>query len=101
MDDQAVKSGSAQHNRQNGHKHHHDDAQSHRNLPTASECGFARKPPGDVGRQQTGNGKEYEKKPNHINPCGFYLSVILFSVVSRTAHTLIIKLKTPIDTGVF
>jgi hypothetical protein len=101
MDRWVVNSGSTQHDRQNGHKYRYDDAQSGRNLPPAPERCFTRKAPGNVGCQQTGNAKKYEKKQNHINFCGINLSVILFSVIIRTAHTLIIKLKTPIGTGVF
>jgi hypothetical protein len=72
MDTQVVKSGSAEHNRQNGHKKRNDDPQCNRNLPAAPEGGFAEKPPADVSCQQTGNGKKYEKKQNHANPYGIY-----------------------------
>jgi hypothetical protein len=101
MDDWIVKSGPAQYDRQNGHKHRNNDAQSHRNLPPAPECRFAIKPPGDVHCQQTGKSKKYEKKYNHAHPYGIYLSGTLFSIANRNDYTLSIKFKTPIGTGPF
>jgi hypothetical protein len=92
MDTQVVKSGSAEHNRQNGHKKRNDDPQCNRNLPAAPEGGFAEKPPADVSCQQTGNGKKYEKKQNHANPYGIYSSVTRFSIVNLTDDILIIHL---------
>jgi hypothetical protein len=101
MDDWVVQSGSAQHDCQNGHKYHNDDARSHRELPPTLECRFAAKPPGDVRCQQTGNDKKYEKKQNHIHPYGKYQSETLFPIVDRTDYTLSIKFQTPIGSGGF
>jgi hypothetical protein len=75
MEAQVVESGSVQHNRQNGCKHRHNDPQCNQNLPAAPEGSFAKKSPGDVSCQQTGNGKKYEKKPNHVNPYDIYAAV--------------------------
>jgi hypothetical protein len=81
MEAEIVEPGAAQHNRQNGGENRNNNPQGNNNLPSAPEGSFVKKPPGDVSCQQTGNNKEYKKKPNHAIPSRRYSSASLFHLL--------------------